>query len=180
MGWYLYGVKIVLLLFNVSTHSNPYQAKLTRKLLALSSEKHFFCWVNRQSVCTWKLLTELDYWVEFDWDKPIGVHSCFIYPFLVTLIYMILGVYLYTIHLKNLHIRRGGFCGLTFFFTLAHWQDCHTLFFSQYPIMSNHSTEEIQAKAIRVLTGMLPMLNATDSSNQANTTGDYCVCFVLH
>ncbi len=34
--------------------------------------------------------------------------------------------------------------------------------------MSNHSAKDIQADAIRVLTGMLPMLNAADPSDQAN------------
>ena len=42
MGWYLYGVNILLLFFNVSTQSNPYQEKSTSKILALSKEKILF------------------------------------------------------------------------------------------------------------------------------------------
>jgi hypothetical protein len=52
MGWQLHGFKIVLLLFNVGTQSNPYKAKLTSKILALSKEKTLFYQVNRQSVRT--------------------------------------------------------------------------------------------------------------------------------
>jgi hypothetical protein len=37
----LYGVKIVLLLLNVGTQSNPYQAKLTSRMLAFSKEKNY-------------------------------------------------------------------------------------------------------------------------------------------
>jgi hypothetical protein len=40
MEWHLYEVKIVLLLFNVGTQSNPYQPKLTCEILALSREKN--------------------------------------------------------------------------------------------------------------------------------------------
>jgi hypothetical protein len=45
--------------------------------------------------------------------------------------------------------------------------------------MTNRSAKEIQAKTIRVLAGMLRMLDAADPINQANTTGNICVRCVL-
>jgi hypothetical protein len=41
-GWLLDGVKLVLLQFNVVTQSNPYQAKLTSKIIALFKEKKHY------------------------------------------------------------------------------------------------------------------------------------------
>ncbi len=44
--------------------------------------------------------------------------------------------------------------------------------------MSSHSPREVQAKAISLLTGMLPMIDAADPNDRAIKSATICVCVV--
>ena len=63
----------------------------------------------------------------------------------------------------------------------ARWQDYNTIDLRQYPTTSNNSTTGTLAKAIEMLTGMLPMLDAADPNDkwQGIQIGDHlCLCCV--
>jgi hypothetical protein len=81
--------------------------------------------------------------------------------------------------LEVLAHKKGWFLRIYLFFALQSIDKIATPSFSiNYSIISNHSTKEIQAEAIRVLAGKLPMLNTTDLSNRTNIM--VIIVFVVH
>jgi hypothetical protein len=64
-------------------------------------------------------------------------------------------------------------------FTLAAgWQVLHSSVLIQFSTMSNEPTTGCHADAVKILTGMLPMLDAADPNDRAFKLATICVCVV--